>query len=494
MSDSAAGDPAADEPTADGTPLDPRAADGTPLRSRRGRAILAATILASSMAFLDGTITSVATARIGRDFSASFGSLQWVVNAYTLPLAALILLGGALGDRLGRRRILMLGIAWFAGASLLCALAPTMPLLIAARAVQGAGAALMTPASLSIISSAIARPDRARAIGAWSGLSGVSTALGPLVGGWLVQHASWRWAFAINLPLAAAAIVFARGIPPNATRTREPLDVGGVLLTVAGLGALTWGLTEAGSSGWGAAPAIAAGAGLLALATFVALQRRSAHPVVPLRLFADRTFSGANLMTFATYGSMGAAFFVLPIALQTASGYGPLAAGLATLPVTILLLALSPMSGQLSARIGPRLQLTAGPALAAIGCLLLLRVRAGRVSYLADVLPGVAVFGLGLATLVAPLTAAVMGAAPDALAGAAPGINNAAARAASLLAVAVIPAAAGLSGAAYLDPDRMADGYRVAMVICAAVLACGGAADAVLIPRPGTATRAAETT
>ena len=445
--------------------------------------MVAATILASSMAFLDGTIVAVATARIGEQFHTSFGALQWVANGYTLPLAALILLGGSLGDRLGRRRIFVFGTVWFALASLLCAMAPNIGTLIGARSLQGVGAALMTPGSLSILSSAIARDDRAKAVGAWSGLSGVATAAGPLVGGWLVEHASWRWAFGLNLPLAAAVVALAlRYVPESSAPQRGRLDLVGVALAAVGLGGLTWALTDAGARGWSTAGLVTVALGVAALLGFLLAERKVVAPLVPLTLFTDRTFSGCNLMTCATYGAMGAVFFVLPLTLQVASGYGPLAAGLTTLPMTVLLLLLSAPSGQLSSMLGPRLQLTVGPMLAAAGALTLRRVGAGDAPYLTDVLPGILLFGLGMATLVAPLTAAVMGAAPESLVGAASGVNNAVARAASLLAVAVIPAVAGLSGDAYRHPATMVQGYHTVVSVCAVVLAAGAVISAVAIP------------
>jgi EmrB/QacA subfamily drug resistance transporter len=452
------------------------------LASGRGRGILITAILASSMAFLDGTITTVATARIGAQFHATFGALQWVLNGYTLPLASLILLGGSLGDRLGRRRIFLIGVMWFAVASVLCALAPTIEVLIAARGLQGVGAALMTPGSLAILSSAIVPDDRAKAVGAWSGLAGVATALGPFIGGWLVEHASWRWAFAMNLPLAVAVVVLGlRFVPESSARPEGRLDFLGVGLAVVGLGSLTWGLNEAGG-GWSLAAVLATALGAGALIAFLLAQHRNAHPLVPLSLFRDRTFAGTNLMTFATYGALSALFFVLPLTLQVASGYGPLAAGIAGLPITVILLLLSARSGALATRIGPRVQLTVGPALGAVGALLLLRVHQGTISYWSDVFPGIVLFGLGMATLVAPLTAAVMAAAPPDLVGTASGVNNAVSRAAGLLAVAVLPALGGLTGDSYRHPALMVQGYRVVLIICAALLAIGGLISLLTVP------------
>jgi EmrB/QacA subfamily drug resistance transporter len=436
------------------------------------------------MAFLDSTIVNVATKHIGQDFNADFDALQWVLNAYLLTLASLILLGGSLGDRFGRRRIFLLGVAWFAAASAVCALAPNVDTLIAARAVQGIGGALMTPGSLALISASFVPDDRGPAVGAWSGLSGVSTALGPLLGGWLVQDVTWRWAFGINVPIAAAVIVLSvRCVPESRAEDRAPhLDVLGSVLVAAALAGVTFGATEAGSSGWSVLTACSIAVGLLLGALFVLVERRSPQPIVPLRLFANRTFTGTNLMTLLTYAALGAVFFVLVLNLQISAGYGALAAGLSTLPVTVLMLLFSRRSGALAARIGPRTQLFVGPLFAAAGALLLTRVDATHDNYLLDVLPGVLLFGIGLTTFVAPLTASVMAAAPTDDVGVASGINNAVARTGSLLAVAVLPALAGLHGEAYREVAVMVHGYRVVMLACAALLVAAAAVVALTVP------------
>lgn len=442
------------------------------LATPQGRAVLAATVLGSGMAFLDSTIVNVAARHIGQDLHTGFTALQWVLNAYTLALASLILLGGSLGDRLGRRRVFLIGAAWFAAASLGCALAPNAAVLIAARAVQGVGGALMTPGSLAIISASFVAEDRAIAVGAWSGLSGVSTAIGPLLGGWLVQYYSWRWAFLINLPLAALVVVLGLRFVPETRSShaaRTP-DVVGTALVAAALALLTFGSTHAGTAGWSGVTIGTCLAGAALLVVFVLVERRAPEPLVPLRLFADRTFSGTNAMTLLTYAALGAVLFVLVLHLQVAAGYGALAAGLATLPVTILLLVLSARSGALATRIGPRAQLIAGPLLAAAGLLVTLRIDAHHRNYLLDVLPGVVLFGLGLATLVAPLTATVMGAAPGDDVGIASGVNNAIARAGGLLAVAVLPPLAGLRGEAYRQVPVMVHGYRVVALCCVGLL------------------------
>ena len=451
--------------------------------SARGRWVLLATVLGSSLAMLDATVVNVALERIGRDLDADFAGLQWTVNAYTLTLAALILLGGSLGDRFGRRRVFVIGVVWFALASLLCGLAPDVGTLVAARALQGVGGALLTPGSLAIISAAFSGPDRAAAIGAWSGLGGVAGAIGPFVGGWLVEW-NWRAVFLLNLPLAVVIVAVAvRHVP----ETRDPdaaphLDWPGTLAVVVGLAGLTYALTAAaeGLSG----TVVAAGLlGLLALAVFVAVERRSRHPLVPPRLFTDRLFSATNAVTLLVYAALGAMFVLLVLHLQVVAGYSPLLAGTALLPVTVLMLLFSARVGALAQRFGPRPFLTAGPLVAAAG-VLLLRAIGPDADYLLDVLPGAVVFGAGLTLTVAPLTAAVLGAAPDRYAGVASGVNNAVARAAGLLAVAVVPVVAGIGGEDYTDPTAFGAGFRTAMLLCAALLAAGGLVGLLTVRRP----------
>ncbi|MEU7901705.1 DHA2 family efflux MFS transporter permease subunit [Actinoplanes sp. NPDC049118] len=449
-----------------------------------GRWVLLATVLGSSLAFIDATVVNIALPAIGQGLGAPAAGLQWTVNGYALSLASLILLGGALGDRYGRRRVFQLGVGWFAAASLLCGVAPTVELLIGARVLQGMGGALLTPGALAILEASFVRADRSRAIGAWSGLAGVGGALGPFLGGWLVQVANWRLIFLINVPLALAVMaVTARHVPESrdaAAGTR--IDVAGVLTGAAGLAGLTYGFTAwpvRGPDGPAVVASLAVGvAGLIA---FVLVERRSAHPMLPLEVFASRAFSAANAVTFLVYAANGGVFFLVVLNLQVVAGFSPLAAGVALLPVTGLMLLLSARSGALAMRIGPRIPLTAGPLTCAVALVLLSRIGPGA-SYPLDVLPPVVLFGLGLALLVAPLTATALGALDDARAGIASGVNNAVARAAGLLAVAVLPLAAGLGGGSLTEPEDLRPAYRSAMLLCAVLMAAGGAVAAALVP------------
>lgn len=451
---------------------------GTPA----GRWVLLATISASGMVMLDATVVTLALPSIGRELGADFRTLQWIVNAYTLSLAALILLAGALGDRYGRRRVFVIGVAWFASASLLCGLAPSAQTLVAARALQGIGGALLTPGSLAIISASFAAPDRAKAVGAWSGLSGIAAAVGPFAGGYLVGL-SWRAVFLVNLPLAVGIVAVAiRHVPESRDAQSPPgLDVSGAVLTTTGLVGITYALSSLGGPGRGIGPLLAGAAGSAALLIFLLVERRSPHPLLPLEMFADRRFSVANVVTVLVYAGLGVFFFLLALQLQIVAGFSALVAGAALLPVTVLMLALSARAGALAERIGPRLPLTAGTLLAAVGFLLALRI--GReASYLGDVLPAVGVLGVGLALSVAPLTATVLESAEPRYAGTASGVNNAVARTAGLLAVAVIPLVAGLGGADYTDPVSFAAAFHTAMLISAALLGLS-CLVAVLLPR-----------
>ncbi|MGH3935699.1 MAG: MFS transporter [Pseudonocardiaceae bacterium] len=457
---------------------------GTPA----GRWVLLATITGSGMVMLDATVVNIALPSIGRDLGADFGTLQWIVNAYTLTLAALILLAGALGDHFGRRRIFLLGVVWFAVASLLCGLAPTAEILVAARALQGIGGALLTPGSLAIIASTFAADHQARAVGAWSGLGGVAAAVGPFAGGWLVAL-DWRAVFLVNLPVAVFIVVVSLRHVPESLDTQSPpgLDVAGAALTAAGLAGVTYALTSLGEGGGGGGVFVAGIGGVVALLAFVLVEHRSPHPLVPLGLFANRSFSVVNAVTLVVYAGLGVFFFLLVLQLQIVAGYSPLLAGTALLPVTVLMLLLSSRAGGLAERTGPRLPMTVGPLLAAMGFLLAMRIGYGA-SYLVDVLPAVVVLGLGLALTVAPLTATVLGSADPRYAGTASGVNNAIARSGGLLAVAVIPVAAGLGGTDYTDPLSFNPGFRTAMLIGTALLALGALLAVALLrePRPAT--------
>jgi EmrB/QacA subfamily drug resistance transporter len=439
--------------------------------TRTGRAVVAAATLGTGMVLLDTTVVNVALRTLGQDLGATLAELQWITNGYLLALASLILFGGWLGDRFGRRRMFVLGTIAFAAASLLCGLAPTPMVLIAARILQGIGAALLTPGSLAMIQGAFRLADRPKAIGAWSGLAAIAAAVGPFVGGLLVEYASWRWIFLINLPLAALAIWIAvRWVPESQDRAScGRVDLGGAALASLALAGITYGLIQ-----WGdpLAPA-ALVVGVAASVGFVVAESRHPDPMLPLGLFSSRTFSSANVMTLLVYAALGAVMFFVVLQLQTVSGYGPLPAGVSMLPVTICMVLLASKGGALGARIGPRIPMTIGPIVMSAGTLLLLGV-GEDVDYWRDVLPGVTVFGLGLALMVAPLTATVLAAAPDRHAGVASGVSNAVARIGSLLAVAVLPVAVGLSGEEYADAGAFDAGYRSALLACAVLLVAGG--------------------
>jgi len=405
-----------------------------PLASARGRWVLAVTVLGSAIALLETTVINVSLPAIGRDLDADLAGLQWVVSGYLVTLASLILLGGALGDRFGRRRIFELGVIWFTIASLACALSPTVEVLIAARLVQGVGGALLTPGSLAIIEATFRREDRARAIGAWSALGGIAAAVGPLLGGWLVDAVSWRAIFLLNLPIGVVVVWASRRHVPE-TRDQEQrgrLDVLGSILVTGGLAGLTFALIQASERG-AASPEVVSAAviAVLALGLFVVVERRSANPMLPLEIFRSRQFTGANLVTFVVYAALGGVSFLLAVFLQISLGYSAVQAGAATLPVTALMLALASRMGALAQRIGPRIPLTVGSLLLAAGTVLMSRIDIGD-SYVTSVLPGVVVFGLGLASVVAPVTATVLAAAADRHAGIASGVSNAVARTAAL--------------------------------------------------------------
>ncbi len=449
-----------------------------------GRWVLLATVLGSALAFIDATVVSIALPRLGADLGADAAGLQWTVNGYTLSLASLILLGGSLGDRFGRRKVFVVGVSWFAVASLLCGLAPSVEALIAARVTQGIGGALLTPGALAILETCFHPEDRARAIGAWSGLGGLAGAVGPFLGGWLVEVASWRHVFLINVPLAAVVVAVAlRRIP----ETRNPdaadrLDLAGSFTAVAALGGLSYGFTAWPTLG-ATSPAVLAAlaVGAAGTAAFVLAERRSRDPMLPLEVFGSRAFTATNLVTFAVYAALGGVFFLFVLNLQVVARFEPLGAGAALLPVTVLMLLLSARAGALAQRIGPRVPMTVGPLVCAGALLVLARVGAGA-TYVSAVLPGVAILGLGLALTVAPLTATALGSVDQRHAGVASGVNNAVARAAGLLAVAVLPLAAGVGVGSLTDPATLAPTYRTAMHLCAGLLLAAAAIAFVGVP------------
>jgi EmrB/QacA subfamily drug resistance transporter len=439
--------------------------------------LIAATVLGSGIAFLDSTVVNVALPTIRRELGGGLSVQQWVVDGYLLTLSALLLLGGALGDRHGRRRVFVIGLVAFTAGSLACGLAPSGPALVAARAAQGIGGALLVPNSLALIDALVDDAERGRAIGYWAGLSGVSTAIGPFLGGWLVEAVSWRLVFFINLPLAALAIAIAlRHVPESRTpRTPDRPDWPGAVLITAGLAGLVFALIEAPARG-AAAPIVLAGVvGAVCLVGFPLVEARQAAPLLPPAIFRSRQFTGANLTTVAVYAALSGAMFLLALQLQESLAYSPLAAGLAMLPTTVIMLVLSPVTGGLADRIGPRLPMTVGPVVAAVGLALMSRINPGA-EYLSAVLPAVAIFGLGLSITVAPLTRTVLAAVPEQQVGVASGTNNTLARLAGLLAVAILPSAAGVDTGGRLGP-----GFGRAMLITAVLCVAGGAVAAATV-------------
>lgn len=468
---------------------------GLRLSTASGRWVVAATVLGSGMAALDATVVGIALPAIGRNFHAGVSSLQWVVDAYTLTLAGLLLLGGTLGDSYGRRRMFVVGTIWFAIASLLCGLAPSAGVLIAARALQGVGGALLTPGSLAILQASFAEEDRMAAIGAWSGLGGVATAIGPFLGGWLISAVSWRLVFFINLPLAVLVVaISSRHVPETKAPGPVPrLDVRGAACISGALAGITYGLIAASSYGWGSVPVLVPLiVGLALLGLFILVEDKESAPMLPLSVFRSRQFSAANAVTFVVYAALGGLLFLVPVVLQVAHGYSPIEAGTSLLPITFIMLLLSSRSGALASRIGPRLQMSVGPLVIAASFLLFIRV-GGSGDYVTAVLPAVVVFGFGVAIMVAPLTATALAAAPVEHAGVASAVNNDVARAAGLIAVAVLPALAGITGQSYLHPAALAHGFKTAAMIAAVFCAAGGVLAALTIRNPTRAKSAATT-
>lgn len=411
-----------------------------PLRTARGRWVLAATILGSGMVFLDGSVVNVALPAIQQDLAAPLAGLQWIVDAYALFLASLLLVGGALGDRYGRKRLYLIGLVIFTLASAACGLAPNVSVLIAARVAQGIGGALLVPGSLAMIKAVIAPEDSGRAIGLWTGLSGVTSAIGPLFGGYLIHAVSWRSIFFINIPIAVATIwVTAAHMPPNRDpRASGDLDWLGSILSIVGLGGVAFGLIEGPTRGWGDPLVLASFVvGAIGLILLPLREWRARHPLVPPGLFRSRNFTGSNLVTLGVYFCFSGVLFFLVLNLQQVQGYSPLQAGAALLPITVLLLVLSPVVGNLLGRVGARLPMTVGPAIIA-GAFLLFMLPGAHASYPTAFLPPLIVMGLGMAIFITPLTATVMGAVPETDVGTASGVNNAVARVAAVLAIAVL--------------------------------------------------------
>jgi len=437
--------------------------------------VIVTMVLGSGIVFLDGTIVNVALPVISADLDVPLGGLQWTLSAYLVTLSSLLLLGGSLGDRLGRRRMFITGLFAFTAASIGCGLAPTIDWLIAGRALQGVGGALLIPGSLSIIASTFHPDDRARAIGAWSGMAGVTSSIGPFVGGWLIDAVSWRLAFFLNVPLAAIAVFAARRhVPETRAAHKVPLDLTGAALITAALASISFAAIEAGPM-----RVPAATVGIVALVAFLLVERSSSYPMLPLHIFRSRQFSAANVTTFSLYAALSASFFLVTLRLQISLGYSALEAGVSFIPFTMLMLVLSPKAGQLSGRIGPRLPMTVGPVLAGIGMVLFSRI-SPQSTYLADILPAMVVFGLGMALTVAPLTATVMSSVEGDLTGVASGVNNAVSRFAGLLAIAVLPVIAGITVGGSLEAGLDA-GYSAAMLFCAMSCAAGAVVAAIFI-------------
>lgn len=447
------------------------AASSARLSEPAGRWLLVVTSLGSGLVLLEATVVNVALPALGTDLGASMVGLQWIVNAFTLTLSAFILTGGGIGDRFGRRRVYLLGVAWFGAASLLCGAAPTESWLIAGRALQGIGGALIVPGSLALIQSVFHPDDRNRAIGWWAGMSGVAGAAGPFVGGVLIDTAGWRWVFLINVPLAAAiAALLIVHVPEQRERAEASrFDIWGALLAATALGAIAYAMTQS-SQRIGTVVGVT---GLVVLIAFLVVEHRSRTPMLPLRLFRSRLFSTANVASFFAYGGLAGMFFLLPIQLQITAGYSAAAAGLALIPMTVLTLTLSPFGGGLASRLGYRMPLLAGSLVSAVALLWATRIGAGA-SYLLDVLPVVVLTGIGIPLFTPPITAAVLSSVPAGRAGAASAVNNGVARVAGLFAVAALPVLVGLPQDVAGDTAALDRGFDQGMLICAGLFLVGG--------------------
>jgi EmrB/QacA subfamily drug resistance transporter len=446
--------------------------------------VLTATILASSLAFVDGSVVNVGLPAIGASLSADAEGLQWVINAYLLPLSALLLLGGAAGDRFGRRLLLIIGTTLFGLTSIACALAPSTGVLLLARFLQGASAALLMPNSLAILGATFQGAAKGRAVGIWAATGAAVAAAGPVLGGWLIDLGSWRGIFLLNLPLAATAVWLAwRYVPRDAARRGEPLDATGALLATFGLGALTWALTVGSSAqGWTPRMLVLGAAAVVSLLLFVAVERRRGErAMMPLSLFVSRAFTGLTLLTLLLYGALGVLFVLVPYFLIEAAGYSAIAAGAALLPLPLILAVTSPYLGALSGRVGSRLPLTLGPLIVAAGFLLTLRIGTPA-HYWSEVFPAFALLSFGLSGAVAPLTTAILSSVDGAHTGVASGFNSAVARTGGLIATALLGSALAARGGALLAA------FHTGMWLCA--LACvGAAASAALLLGPGVSAR-----
>jgi EmrB/QacA subfamily drug resistance transporter len=462
--------------------------------SHRQRLTLVAAILGSGVAMIDGSIVNVALPAIERDLGGGLPAQQWVSNVYLLVLGSLILIGGSLGDIYGERRVFAIGVAGFGLLSLACALAPTIDVLIAARALQGAAGALLTPSSLAIIVAAFSPQERGAAIGSWTAWGGIAAVVGPLAGGWIVDQVSWRWIFALNVPLVLVtlALIFT-AVPRTARVAERRVDVVGAALCVLGLGGMVFALIEQPRYGWSSAaidvPLIV---GVVAFCSFIVYERRIAEPMLKLELFRRRNFSIANLETLTMYAGLSILFFFLVIFLQQVAGYSALRSGLTTIPVTLIMFALSRRFGALADRYGPRFFMGAGPLIAAAGILLFLRTGM-HPSYVRDLLPGLLVFSIGLSMTVAPLTATVMADANEGDAGIASAVNNAVARVAGLVGISVIGVviASTLVGDTFSANAASVRAFHEAIAICGALIAVGGLAGAFGIRNPGRTVKAA---
>jgi EmrB/QacA subfamily drug resistance transporter len=452
----------------------------TPLRSPVGVALIAATVLASMVGFLDANVVQIAVPAIGRDLGAGVAGLQWALTGYLLTVASLLLLSGALADHFGRRRILIIGLLAMLVSSVLCAVAPNIAVLVAARVLQGGGAAMVVPTSLALLNGTLRVDDRARGIGLWAGLATIGSTVGPYAGGWLVDHAGWRWIFLLNIPLILLGLLALKWVPESDDEPRPlSVDVTGALLAVVGIGGVIFALTRGAASGWADPAVLIAGiAGVVALAALVPAERRAPAPMVRLSLFGSRQFDAINVTTVLFYGALAAGGYLLVLQCQLVLGYTASQAGAVAIPNSLLFLALSPVAGSLVARFGPRWLMAAGIVLVGCGFAWLSGVRPGD-TYVSAILPGVLLQGLGLGLAVTPLTSAVLAAVPDADLGEASAVNDAAARVGAVLAVAAVPL---LIGAGDGDLAKaLVDGFRPAMLVLAVACALSAVVTAVFV-------------